>query len=211
MDSNSLKIKIHEVPFLHTCIMLNIVIFGAPGSGKGTQSELLIKKYNLHHISTGEILREEIKNATELGKLAESYMQKGHLVPDSVVIDMLEEVVEKHAGTKKFIFDGFPRTLAQGEALSAMLKAHGHKIDIVINLEVEDEELIDRLLKRGQALGRADDNRETIESRLEVYNNQTLPLKEFYKSQDVLKEINGMGTIEEIFGKIETEIKKLHP
>ena len=190
--------------------MLNIVIFGAPGSGKGTQSELLIKKYNLKHISTGEILREEIKNATELGKLAESYMQKGHLVPDSVVIDMLEEVVEKYAESKKFIFDGFPRTLAQGEALSAMLEKHGHKIDIVINLEVEDDELIDRLLKRGQALGRADDNRATIESRLEVYNRQTLPLKEFYREQGVLREIDGMGSIEEIFGRIEVEIDKLN-
>ena len=189
--------------------MLNIVIFGAPGSGKGTQSELLIKKYNLKHISTGEILREEIKNATELGKLAESYMQKGHLVPDSVVIDMLEEVVEKYAESKKFIFDGFPRTLAQGEALSAMLEKHGHKIDVVINLEVKDEELIDRLLKRGQALGRADDNRATIESRLEVYNRQTLPLKEFYREQGVLREIDGMGSIEETFGRIEVEIKAL--
>ena len=195
-------------PFIHL-IMLNIVIFGAPGSGKGTQSELLIKKYNLKHISTGEILREEMKNATKLGKLAGSYMQKGHLVPDSVVIDMLEEVVEKHAGTKKFIFDGFPRTLAQGEALSTMLAKHGHKIDIVINLEVEDEELIDRLLKRGQALGRADDNRNTIESRLEVYNRQTLPLKEFYREQGVLHEINGTGSIENIFGRIEVEIEKV--
>jgi len=191
--------------------MLNIVIFGAPGSGKGTQSELLIKKYNLKHISTGEILREEMKNVTELGKLAESYMKKGHLVPDSVVIDMLEEVVEKYAGSKKFIFDGFPRTLAQGEALSTMLAAHGHKIDIVINLEVEDDELIDRLLMRGQALGRADDNRETIESRLEVYNRQTLPLKEFYREQGVLREVNGMGSIEETFGRIEVEIEKLNP
>ena len=189
--------------------MLNIVIFGAPGSGKGTQSELLIKKYGLKHISTGEILREEMKNRSELGKLAESYMQKGHLVPDSVVIDMLEEVVEEHAGTKKFIFDGFPRTLAQGEALSAMLKKHGHKIDVVIYLEVEDEVLIDRLLKRGQAMGRSDDNRETIEARLQVYNQQTLPLKEFYQSQGVLIEIIGADTVENIFSKIEAEVGKV--
>jgi adenylate kinase len=189
--------------------MLNIVIFGAPGSGKGTQSELLIKKYGLKHISTGEILREEIKNATELGKLAESYMSKGHLVPDSVVIDILEELIEKNTDTKGFIFDGFPRTLAQGEALNEMLTKHKQQINAVISLEVEDEELIDRLLKRGQILGRSDDNRETIESRLKVYYSQTSPLKAFYKEQGVLKQIDGAGSIEDIFALIEREIDNL--
>ena len=189
--------------------MPNIVIFGAPGSGKGTQSELLVNKYHLLHISTGDILRSEIKNGSELGKLAESYMQKGHLVPDSVVIDMLKGVVEKHADSKKFIFDGFPRTLAQGEALDVMLKSLGHKIDIVISLEVGEEELIDRLLKRGQAFGRADDNRETIKSRLTVYNNQTLPLKEFYQKQGILREIVGSGTIEGIFDVIAVEVDQV--
>jgi adenylate kinase len=189
--------------------MLNIVIFGAPGSGKGTQSELLIEKYGLKHISTGEILREEIKSNTKLGKLAESYMSKGHLVPDKVVIDILEELVEKHLKTKGFVFDGFPRTLAQGEALKTMLAKHGQKIDTVINLEVEDDELIDRLLKRGQISGRADDNRATIESRLKVYDSQTSPLKKFYSEQGVLKHIHGIGSIKDIFSLIEKEIDNL--
>jgi len=187
--------------------MLNIVIFGAPGSGKGTQSELLINKYGLHHISTGEIFRQEMSNGSKLGKLAESYIQKGHLVPDSLVIEMLEEVVEKNAATNGFIFDGFPRTLSQGESLCAMLKKHGKKIDIVISLEVVEEELVDRLLKRGQAMGRVDDNRETIESRLHVYNNQTVPLKEYYQSLGVLREVNGMGTVDEIFERIIAEVE----
>jgi adenylate kinase len=189
--------------------MLNIVIFGAPGSGKGTQSELLIERYGLKHISTGEILREEIKNGTKLGKLAESYISKGHLVPDDVVIDILEELIEKNRESKGCIFDGFPRTLAQGEALKTMLEKHGLKIDIVINLEVEDDELIDRLLKRGKISGRPDDNRDTIESRLKVYDSHTSPLKKFYSEQGVLKHVHGVGSIKDIFSLIEIEIDNL--
>lgn len=189
--------------------MLNIVIFGAPGSGKGTQSAKLVEKYGLKHLSTGDILREEIKADTELGKLAGSYMSKGHLVPDELVIDILDNMIGKHSDTKGFIFDGFPRTLAQGEALGQMLEKHGEDIDAVLSLEVEEEELIDRLLKRGQISGRTDDNRETIESRLKVYHSQTEPLKEFYRTKGTLKNIEGVGSIDDIFGSIEKEIDQI--
>lgn len=189
--------------------MLNIVIFGAPGSGKGTQSVKLVEKYGLKHLSTGDILRNEIKAGTELGKLADSYMSKGHLVPDELVIDILDSLITKHVDAKGFIFDGFPRTLAQGEALGKMLEKHGEDIDAVLSLEVEEEELIDRLLKRGQISGRTDDNRETIESRLKVYHSQTEPLKDFYCGRGTLKNVQGIGSIDEIFGSIEKEIDQL--
>ena len=169
--------------------MLNIVIFGAPGSGKGTQSAKLVEKYGLKHLSTGDILRNEIEANTELGKLADSYMSKGHLVPDRLVIDILDSLIGKHNDARGFIFDGFPRTLAQGEALGAMLKKHDEDINAVLSLEVEEEKLIDRLLKRGQVSGRTDDNRETIESRLKVYHLQTEPLKGFYRAKGILKNI----------------------
>ena len=189
--------------------MLNIVIFGAPGSGKGTQSEKLVEKYELKHLSTGDILREEIKAGSELGKLADSYMSKGHLVPDELVIDILDSQISKNVDAKGFIFDGFPRTLAQGEALSKMLSKYDDDIDAVLSLEVEEEELIDRLLKRGQISGRTDDNRETIESRLKVYHSQTEPLKDFYRKHGTLKNIEGVGSIDEIFSSIEKEIDRL--
>lgn len=189
--------------------MLNIVIFGAPGSGKGTQSEKIAERYGLHHISTGEVLRQEIAASTELGKLADSYMLKGQLVPDSVVIDMLCDLIVKHKGEKGFIFDGFPRTVPQGEALNDMLAKYGEKVSVVLSLETNDEELIARLLKRGELSGRTDDNRETIESRLKVYYNQTAPLKEFYKEQGGLKEIKGVGSIDAIFQSIVKEIDSI--
>ncbi|MDD2246840.1 MULTISPECIES: adenylate kinase [Proteiniphilum] len=189
--------------------MLNIVIFGAPGSGKGTQSARLVEKYGLKHVSTGEILRSEIRAGSQLGQLAESYMSKGELVPDDVVIDILEELIERNGKIKGFIFDGFPRTLTQGEALSKMLMKHDEDVNVVISLDVEDEELIDRLLKRGQISGRKDDNRKTIESRLRVYYNQTSPLKDFYKEQGILRVIRGTGTVDEIFNAIEDEIDQL--
>ena len=148
--------------------MLNIVIFGAPGAGKGTQSDKIAERYGLQHVSTGEILREEIASSTDLGKLADSYMSKGELVPDCVVIEMLEELIARNKGAKGFIFDGFPRTVPQGEALNQLLQRHDETVTIVVSLEVEDEELVDRLLKRGAISGRADDNRKTIESRLRV-------------------------------------------
>lgn len=186
--------------------MLNIVIFGAPGSGKGTQSELLIKKYGLKHVSTGELLRFEIKAGTELGIIADRYISKGHLVPDEFVIEILEDLIRKNLDQKGFIFDGFPRTLPQGEALDKKLMKNNLEITAVLSLEVDDEELIDRLVKRGKISGRSDDNRSTIESRFEVYHQQTEPLKEYYEKQGKLKYIPGMGSIEEVFKKIEEVI-----
>ena len=187
--------------------MLNVVIFGAPGSGKGTQSELIIKKYGLFHISTGDVLRAEIKNGTELGNTAKAFIEKGQLVPDQLIIDMLANVLDSNPATKDgVIFDGFPRTIPQAEALNEMLKERGTQVSIVVGLDVEESELIDRLLKRGQISGRSDDNYETIKSRLDVYNNQTSPLKAFYIKEGKYADIQGMGTVEEIFARIEKAI-----
>jgi adenylate kinase len=187
--------------------MLNVVIFGAPGSGKGTQSELIIKKYGLFHISTGDVLRGEMKNDTPLGRTAKEYIEKGQLVPDSLIIEMLAGVLDSNPQTKEgVIFDGFPRTIPQAEALNAMLAERGTAVSIVVGLDVEEAELIDRLLKRGQVSGRSDDNLETIKSRLDVYHNQTSPLKAFYINEGKYADIHGMGTVEEIFGRIEKAI-----
>lgn len=189
--------------------MLNIVIFGAPGSGKGTQSEKLIQKYHLTHLSTGDILRNEIKNNTELGELASKYMAKGQLVPDSVVIEMLDKLFDQHPDNVGYIFDGFPRTLPQGEALDAMLSKRDTKINLVLSLEVDDEHLTERLINRGEVSGRNDDTPETIKSRLQVYYNQTAPLKEYYTTRDKLVKIDGLGTVEEIFARIEKIVDKI--
>ena len=188
--------------------MLNIVIFGAPGSGKGTQSEKLIEKYHLTHISTGDILRKEIENHTKLGELANKYMAKGQLVPDSVVIDILDELFVHNPDSVGYIFDGFPRTLTQGEALDAMLSKRNTKINLVLSLEVNDEHLTERLIKRGEVSGRNDDTPDTIKSRLEVYYKQTAPLKEYYSKQGKLVKIDGLGTVEEIFARIEKVVDK---
>jgi len=189
--------------------MLNIVIFGAPGSGKGTQSDLLIEKYGLKHVSTGDILRFEIKGGSALGKTAEQYISKGQLVPDEIMIEMLEDLIRKNLDKKGFIFDGFPRTLPQGEALDNKLKKNGLDITSVLSLEVKDEELIDRLLKRGQLSGRSDDNGHTIKSRLHVYHQQTEPLKEYYAKQNKLVCIPGEGAIEEVFNSIVKAVDNL--
>ena len=190
--------------------MLNVVIFGGPGSGKGTQSELIINKYGLFHISTGDVLRGEIKNETELGLTAKGYIEKGQLVPDALIIDMLANVLDSNEAAKEgVIFDGFPRTIPQAEALNEMLEKRGTAVSVVIGLDVAEEELIDRLLKRGQVSGRSDDNYETIKSRLDVYTNQTSPLKAFYIEEGKYADIHGMGTVEEIFGRIETAIDSL--
>lgn len=188
--------------------MLNIVIFGAPGSGKGTQSQKLIDKYHLTHISTGDILRNEIGNKTKLGELANTYMSKGQLVPDSVVIDILDELFVHNPDSVGYIFDGFPRTLTQGEALDAMLVKRNTEINVVISLEVDDEHLTERLIKRGEISGRNDDTPETIKSRLQVYYQQTSPLKEYYAEQGKLVKIDGLGTIDDIFSRIEKVIDK---
>lgn len=190
-------------------MMLNVILFGAPGSGKGTQSENLIKKYNLAHISTGDVLRAEMKNGTELGKLAEGYISKGQLVPDEVVIGMLANVLDSKKGCAGVIFDGFPRTIAQGVALDKMLEERAQKVSVVVSLEVDEPELIDRLIKRGQQSGRSDDNLETIKSRLDVYQNQTSPLKEEYSKSGKLVSVKGVGTVDEIFGRICEAVDKV--
>lgn len=179
--------------------MLNIVLFGPPGAGKGTQSEMLISQYQLVHLATGDIFRYNIKNGTELGKLAQQYMDKGQLVPDEVTIKMLNAEVEKRPEAKGFIFDGFPRTNPQAEALDALLASKNTSITCMLALEVPEEELKMRLLKRAEVSGRADDaNIEVIENRIAVYNNETAPVKSYFDKQDKLSLIDGAGSIESI-------------
>lgn len=190
--------------------VLNIVIFGAPGSGKGTQSKLLIKKYKLEHISTGDVLRAEIAKQTELGKIAHQHISKGNLVPDELIIDTLAKVLDEKENSNGVIFDGFPRTIAQGKALDKILDERGTTISVVINLQVDEQELIQRLLKRGEISGRSDDNLETITSRLGVYTKQTAPLLEFYKESGKLVNIKGTGSIEEILERIVQAIEEIH-
>ena len=189
--------------------MLNIVVFGAPGSGKGTQSELIIEKYGLHHISTGEILRDEIERKTALGVIAEQYISQGQLVPDQLIVDMFAELLDSTSNSKGYIFDGFPRTISQAEALDRMLRDRSTSIAAVFNLSVEEPELIERLLKRGEESGRSDDNLETIQSRLNVYQEQTVPLKEYYKKKGRLFKIKGSGSLEDIFESITDVIDRL--
>ncbi len=181
--------------------MLNIVIFGAPGSGKGTQSDKIIENYHLFHISTGDVLRDNIRRGTELGKTAKGYIDQGQLVPDELIIDILAQVLDenKDKASEGVIFDGFPRTIPQAEALERLLADRGTRIDAVVGLEVPEEELIKRILLRGQQSGRADDNEETARKRLEVYHNQTSPLKAYYEEQGKYRAINGLGTIDGIF------------
>lgn len=190
--------------------MKNIVIFGAPGSGKGTQSEKIIDKYGLGHISTGDVLRGEIKAGTDLGKTAKAYIDKGQLIPDNLMVSILAGVYDgfgaDHAGV---IFDGFPRTIPQAEALKAMLAERGHKIAAMIELDVPEDELMARLIKRGQLSGRSDDNEETIAKRLAVYRNQTAPLIEWYKTEGIHSHINGLGSLERIFSDISAVIDRL--
>ncbi len=181
---------------------MNIVIFGAPGSGKGTQSELLLKRYGLHHISTGELLRDHIARGTELGKVADSFISKGNLIPDELMLDILEHELNSHPDAKGVIFDGFPRTIPQAEALNRLLEKRGSKVHAVVGLEVPEEELTERLIKRGAESGRSDDNAATIAKRLEVYRRQTEPLKEYYNRRLAYYPIHGSGSIDEIFGSI---------
>lgn len=186
--------------------MLNVVIFGPPGSGKGTQSENIIKKYGLAHISTGDILRKEITENTQLGVLAKSYIDKGELVPDDVIIDMLDNKLDKLGKVAGVIFDGFPRTVDQAIALKNMLASYKTDVSVMVNLEVPKQELIDRLLLRGETSGRSDDNLETIEKRINVYEQQTKPVIEYYKQEKKYASIEGVGSIEEIFNRISTAI-----
>ncbi len=187
--------------------MLNIVLFGPPGAGKGTQSEKLIAKYQLVHLSTGDIFRANIKGGTKLGNLAKSYMDKGQLVPDEITIKMLESEVNKHTSAKGFIFDGFPRTAPQAAALDKFLESKGQSIKVMLALEVPEEELKRRLLERAKISGRADDaDPAVIQKRIDVYNAETAPVKDFYKAQNKCREIHGVGSIDEIFERICKEI-----
>lgn len=190
--------------------MLNVVIFGAPGSGKGTQSERLINEYGLFHISTGEVLRNHISQGTELGKIADTYISKGQLIPDELMVDILAHVLDNNPETKKgVIFDGFPRTIPQAKALKKMLAARNSKVHAVVGLEVEDNELVDRLIKRGKESGRSDDNLETINQRLKVYHNQTSPLKDYYLAEGKYHAIPGSGEIDDIFNNIKKSLTKI--
>lgn len=189
--------------------MLNIVIFGAPGSGKGTQSDKIIAEYGVEHISTGDVLRAEIKAGTELGKAAAVLINDGKLVPDSMIIDILAKTLDaKGKDIKGVIFDGFPRTIAQAEALNSMLAERGQSVSTVIGLEVDDEELIKRIVARGKTSGRADDNEETAKKRLNTYYSQTLPLKDFYIQEGKYAKIEGVGTIDAIYADIKKAIDK---
>ena len=182
--------------------MLNIIICGAPGCGKGTQSALIVEKFKLKHLSTGDLLRSEIQSNSELGKEADSYISKGNLVPDSMIINILHKAIDAEVEGKGIILDGFPRTVAQAEALETMLAERDRQVDFFLNIEVEKRELIARLLKRGETSGRSDDNLETIQKRLEVYEVKTAPVNDFYKQKGKLQPINGMGTVEEIFDRV---------
>ena len=191
--------------------MLNIVIFGAPGSGKGTKSDKLIEHYNLFHISTGDVLRDNIKRGTELGKIAKGFIDQGQLVPDELIIDILAQVLDenKDNASEGVIFDGFPRTIPQAEALEQLLADRGTQVDAVVGLEVPEEELIKRILLRGQMSGRSDDNEETARKRLDTYHNQTSPLKAYYEQQGKYRAINGLGSIDDIFELIKDSLDSL--
>lgn len=188
--------------------MFNLVIFGAPGSGKGTQSEKLIDRYGLTHISTGDVLRKEIAAGSELGKIADSYISKGQLIPDELMVDILASEFDRlRPQSKGFIFDGFPRTIPQAEALKKMLEDRGEEVHSVIGLEVADEELMERLIKRGAESGRSDDNPETIGNRLKVYHSTTSPLRDYYTAEGTYRAIQGSGRVDEIFSRITEAIE----
>ena len=183
--------------------MLNIIICGGPGSGKGTQSDLMIKKYALAHFSTGDLLRKETASGSELGKEIESYISVGKLIPDQMMVDLLvKEINALPADCKGFILDGFPRTLGQAQSLKDTIEGNGKRIDLFLDLHVPHEVLIERLLNRGKTSGRSDDNLETIKTRLDVYEAKTAHVGEFYKKQDKYIQIDGVGTIDEIFARI---------
>lgn len=187
---------------------LNIVLFGPPGAGKGTQSERLIQKYGLIHLSTGDIFRANMKGETELGILAKSFISKGHLVPDEVTINMLKEEVLNHPNSKGFIFDGFPRTTVQALALDDFLASMNTSIKVMLALEVEENELRERLMKRALVSGRSDDaDEKIIQNRINVYKNETAPVKTFYEKQNKFIAIDGIGTIDEISARIYNAIE----
>lgn len=191
--------------------MINLVLFGKPGAGKGTQAAFLKTTFNLVHISTGDLFRYNIKNETKLGKLAQSYMDNGDLVPDQVTIDMLEAEVDRNPNAEGFIFDGFPRTEAQAGALDTFLETKNMKVNATIALEAEDDILVKRLLERGQTSGRTDDqDEEKIRNRFDEYNQKTAPLRKYYQGQQKFHSINGIGTIEEITARLTSLIERLN-
>ena len=190
--------------------MINLILFGPPGSGKGTQAETLAEKYNLVHISTGDLFRYEIGNNTPLGLKAKSYMDKGNLVPDEVTIGMLENKVNDNPTAAGFIYDGFPRTIPQCEALDSLLRKKNQDVTSLISLSVEDDEIVKRLLLRGKDSGRPDDaNEKVIRKRIAVYNEETAPVYQFYKGQGIAETISGKGTIEEIFASLSDVLDQL--
>jgi adenylate kinase len=189
--------------------MLNIVLFGPPGSGKGTQSEKIIEKYGLKHISTGDLLREEVAAKTKLGIEAKAIMDKGELVSDQIVIGMIRNKLEQNQDSPGFIFDGFPRTVAQARELRKALTDYDERVSVMISLEVPREELVKRLLKRGEDTGRTDDNMGTINNRIDVYNRQTIPVTYYYDKMHKHVAVDGIGTIDKIFDRIVKVIEKV--
>ncbi len=211
LDYNELGRNLPQVYKLkESSSMTNIVLFGPPGAGKGTQATILKDTYNLKHISTGDVFRYNIKNQTELGKMAKEYMDKGQLVPDEVTIEMLKAEVEKNIDGNGFIFDGFPRTVAQAEALEDLMQEEGTNVDAMIALEVDDEVLVERLLERGKTSGRPDDaNEDVIRERIKVYYEETAILKQFYLKQNKYYGVNGVGSIDEITERLKKVIDQL--
>lgn len=189
--------------------MKNIVIFGAPGSGKGTQSDLLVKKYGFKHISTGDVLRAEIKNGTALGQTAKGYIDNGQLIPDSLMIDILAATYDSLCPCEGVIFDGFPRTIPQAEALKKMLAERGTEVGAMLELDVPEDMLMERLINRGKTSGRADDNEETIRKRLNVYQSQTAPLIDWYEKEGKRHAVKGYGSLEEINAALSAVIDAL--
>lgn len=187
--------------------MFNIIIFGAPGAGKGTQSERIIERYGLRHLSTGSMLREAIEAQTPMGIEAQRYIDQGHLVPDALVIDLIARELETHPDVPGYIFDGFPRNVAQAQALDVMLQNHGYPVSMLLALEVEEDELVQRLLNRGLTSNRSDDQSEDIiRNRIEVYEQTTLPVMDYYRQQGKYHGVAGMGSIDEIANRVAQNI-----
>lgn len=188
--------------------MLNIILFGPPGSGKGTQANKLVEKYNLLHISTGDLFRYEMGNDTPLGKLAKSYIAKGELVPDEVTIGMLKNKVDANPDVEGYIFDGFPRNIDQSKALDEILEEKGTGVSCLLQLDVDDNEIVKRILNRGKTSGRSDDNDESIiRNRIKIFNDETAPVYNYYAESDKSKRINGIGSLEEIFDRLTSAIE----
>ena len=190
--------------------MINIVLFGAPGCGKGTQAQRLKERYGIDHVSTGEVIRDEIRRGTELGRSMEEYIREGRLAPDEIVIGMIEHYVTEHMNARGCIFDGFPRTTVQAEEFDKILAKHGLQVDIMVDIHVPEEELVRRTRPRGKAPGRADDtSEEVIRGRLDVYRMQTAVVADYYAAQGKYASVNGTGTMEEVFGRISDVIAGL--